>query len=402
VLAAMGVAELVCGVVRDRPDRRSTFSPLVAFLMGALAVELFAIAGRIGGHEPAFGLPLPESTHLPLALRSSWIWAPIVGLVAVGLLRVRQVRAGFAVLALGFAFVHQLPKMRDQRWFFGRASRNIRDQHVVAGRWLASTSARRILVGDAGALLYMSGKPGLDIIGLGGFHQLPFARAGVHGLAASLELIERMSPEDRPDVFAIYPSWWGVLSTWFTRREVARFPVVGNVICGGSDDVVYEADWHLLGTGELPVLAAGAVDLVSEKEHGYRFTHPNDGWTDMKILSETTDPGDAPIHQSAHGDVFDSGRRFAPGGAESFTVRGLEPHKPLRLVLRTAPEHREQVAVVAGGRGIGQLDVPPGSGWVEASMSIPEGAIASDGSVTFALQNVGDADFVDYHVWIEQ
>ena len=72
--------------------------------------------------------------------------------------------------------------MRDQIWFFGRASRNIRDQHIVAGRMLKEMDAGRVLVGDAGALLYASDRPGIDLIGLGGYHDLPFARAGVHGL----------------------------------------------------------------------------------------------------------------------------------------------------------------------------------------------------------------------------
>jgi hypothetical protein len=104
------------------------------------------------------------------------------------------------------------PKMRSD-WFFGRASRNIRDQHITAGRALREMTPRpkRVLVGDAGALLYASDLPGLDLIGLGGYHDLPFARAGINGLGATLELIERIAPQDRPDVFAIYPSWWGDL-----------------------------------------------------------------------------------------------------------------------------------------------------------------------------------------------
>ena len=36
---------------------------------------------------------------------------------------------------------HQAPNMRDQIWFFGRASRNIRDQHIIAGRVLGRDSA---------------------------------------------------------------------------------------------------------------------------------------------------------------------------------------------------------------------------------------------------------------------
>ena len=131
-------------------------------------------------------------------------------------------RALAAALALVALFVvHQAPKMRDQIWFFGRASRNIRDQHITAGRVLRQMTPRpkRVLVGDAGALLYASDLPGLDLIGLGGYHDLPFARAGVHGLGATLELIERMPAADRPDVFAIYPSWWGDLPSWFGRRS---------------------------------------------------------------------------------------------------------------------------------------------------------------------------------------
>jgi hypothetical protein len=85
-----------------------------------------------------------------------------------------RIVAGSRVLsALGLAALywhHQLPNMRDQIWFFGRASRNIRDQHVLAGKILAELAPRRVLVGDAGALLYASDRPGLDIIGLGGYH----------------------------------------------------------------------------------------------------------------------------------------------------------------------------------------------------------------------------------------
>ncbi len=136
--------------------------------------------------------------------------------------------AGLAIL-----FWHaQVPRMRDQIWFFGRASRNIRDQHIVAGQMLQKMGAERVLVGDAGALIYASDRPAMDLIGLGGYHDLPFARAGVHGLGASLELIERLAPEERPDTMALYPSWWGDLPILFGRR-VASVPVFGNVICGG-------------------------------------------------------------------------------------------------------------------------------------------------------------------------
>ncbi|HHH31781.1 MAG TPA: hypothetical protein ENK57_25995, partial [Polyangiaceae bacterium] len=139
------------------------------------------------------------------------------------------------VLGLGALYWYgQAPRMRDQIWFFGRACRNILDQHVTAGLILKQMKVRRVLVGDAGALTYASDRPGLDLIGLGGYHHYPFARSTVHGLGASLELIERLPFGDRPDVMAIYPSWWGDLPTLFGHFLMA-VPVHGNVICGGAE-----------------------------------------------------------------------------------------------------------------------------------------------------------------------
>src|SRR5262249_26450062 len=147
-------------------------------------------------------------------------------------------------------------------------------------------------VGDAGALLYASDRPGLDLIGLGGYHDLPLARAGVHGLGASLELIERMPPHERPDMMAIYPSWWGDLPTLFGKR-VTGVPVVGNVICGGAEKVIYKADWssfdregapRSLSRGERVVDEIDIADLVSESEHRYEFPRPGMGFVTFRVL----------------------------------------------------------------------------------------------------------------------
>src|SRR5690606_23702319 len=60
-------------------------------------------------------------------------------------------------LSVGVALVfvyYQTPRFRDQVWFFGRASRNILDQHVAAGKLLRhgmQPAPRRILLSDAGA-----------------------------------------------------------------------------------------------------------------------------------------------------------------------------------------------------------------------------------------------------------
>jgi hypothetical protein len=93
-----------------------------------------------------------------------------------------------------------VPNFRFQSWYFGRASRNIYDQHVRLGRMLrgAAEPPPRVLVGDAGAIPYMSEGPTLDVIGLGGYKGLPFARATRAHVSAAVELIEHLPPAERP------------------------------------------------------------------------------------------------------------------------------------------------------------------------------------------------------------
>jgi hypothetical protein len=324
------------------------------------------------------------------------------------LVAVARAAAAIAIVALyGW---HQLPQMRDQIWFFGRASRNIRDQHLIAGRRLAELGPRRVLVGDAGALMYASDLPGLDLIGLGGYHDLPFARAAVHGLGASLELIERLPLGERPDAMAIYPSWWGDLPTLFGRR-IEEIPVYGNVICGGAEKVIYGADWSALDAGGRPrTVRAGervtdeldVADLVSEKEHRYGFPHPAMGFVDFHVLADARDP---------RRDLFDAGRVIPPGTTETAQVRA--PRGGGRLVVRTVVAHAATIEVRIDGQSIGHIALEPfndgaasgpkpraasqpSTGWVEPSIELPAGLPAR---VELALTPAG-SDWLDCHVWI--
>lgn len=368
--------------------RRSVARPslVLSVLAGALLVQTVGVLTRPVGTPPTF--------------RLSWLLAIAGGLLFWGLLYVRQVRAVVVVLAALFAYDHQIPKMRDQKWFFGRASRNIRDQHLTLGKYLAELRPNRVLVGDAGAILYESDRPGLDIIGLGGYHAMPFARAGVHGLPATIELIERMPPRDRPEVLAIFPTWWGVLPLWFGGDVLKRFPVEGNVICGGYEHVVYKADWHLLNSGdgvrfrpegETVRMDVDVADLVSEKHAEYKFSRPQNGWTDMRVLPDPT---------NAKLDLFDGGRRIAASRSEQFVLRAVEPGKPGHLVVRTAPESATRVRVRIAGSDVGALELTRTGSWVEPALAIPAGRLRSGDVVE--LVNEGPGDFVDYHVWVTQ
>ncbi len=302
-----------------------------------------------------------------------------------------RVALGLGVLGL-FAYA-QAPRFRDQVWFYARASRNIRDQHLVAGGVLRELGAKRVLVGDAGALLYASDIAGIDLIGLGGYHNYPFARANVHGLGASLELIDHMPKDQRPDVMAIYPTWWGDLPSIFGKR-VAAVPVFGNVICGGAEKVIYKANWGAMDGSERPrslppqVVVSDELDvadLISEKDHDYVFPRPGMGFVGYRVLPDLRDRGR---------DLFDAGRFIPEGQRETATLHA--PEGPARLFVRTVGERQTHVEVYVNGQPAGQIHVPEGASFVEPSMPLPP---LPPGPFELTIE-AGPGGFWDAHVWV--
>lgn len=194
-------------------------------------------------------------------------------------------RHAFAgVLLLAALAARELPRQREH---FAQASRNIAEQQAEVARRLAAMQPRprRVMVGDAGAIPYLSEIPVIDGLGLGGFRGMPFARASVHGLPAVVELIERMPIDERPDVLALYPGWWpGIVDVF--GRPIDRVKITGNVICGGDEKVVYAADWSALAAPHEPTgqTELDVADLVDERAHDFRFPAPYGGWIVDAIL----------------------------------------------------------------------------------------------------------------------
>jgi hypothetical protein len=182
---------------------------------------------------------------------------------------------------------------------------------------------------------------------------------------------------------------------------VRRFPVEGNVICGGYEQNVYKADWHLLGTGQdtrfaLPKgekvrVNLDVADLMSEEASGYRFDRPNNGWTEMRVLPDPIEPLK---------DMFDGGRRIALDRSESFDVRGLVLGRSARLIVRTAQENETRVRVRIDGADAGTFELTPNGGWEDHALTLHGAQVR--GSMRLSLTNEGPGDFVDYHVWITQ
>ncbi len=251
---------------------------------------------------------------------------------ALGLYAAAQRGGPARVIAFGLAAVSMGSAARElpiQRRHYVLSARNIREQQVEVGLRLAALDppARRVFVGDAGAIPYVSGLPALDGLGLGGYRGLPFARASVEGVGAVVELVERLSPEERPDVLAIYDGWWPGLGEHFGRRELS-VRIEDNVICADPEKVVYRADWSLLE--DRAALEAGArfrldvADLLDERRFQVEIPGPRAGYVSATALLD---------ERGAR--RYDAQRLLAEGQALSFVVPEGAYAEGTRLVLVT-------------------------------------------------------------------
>ena len=309
--------------------------------------------------------------------------------------------AALALTAIVAWTWHQVPRLRQQHWLFGRACRNIAEQQVRLGLLLQSTSDAKnhqILLGDAGAIEYLSNLPGVDAMGLGGTRGLPFARAVRLGIGAIVELIERLPPQERPDLLALYPSWWKELPLWF-GHPILELDINGNVICGASNKVVYSAEWRGLDSDSAPaILDPGwqivdeldTADLVSESAHSYELFARHSGYVVMKILPHPRDP--------SH-DLFDAGRILFSGQRSRFRFSNLKQGHALRLLIRAAPSEPMRCSARYDGKDLGQFRLPSNDGWQESSLDVNPALVKSSAEIEIIS---GRGECTLFHIWALQ
>jgi hypothetical protein len=229
---------------------------------------------------------------------------------------------------------------------------------------------------------------------LGGYHAYPFARSTLHGLGATIEQIERLPSDARPDLMAIYPTWWGDLPTHFGRYLTA-VPVAGNVICGGAEKVLYRANWRALDRrgspralreGERVVDELDVADLTSERAHEHDLPRPGAGFVSYRVLADPAEP---------QRDLFDAGRILSGGNTAS--ARMTPPRAGGRLMVRLAPDRAVLLTLTIDGRPFEAITAPATMGkWVEASVPLPSGL---PDRVRVELKAEG-SDAVIYHLWM--
>lgn len=286
----------------------------------------------------------------------------------------------------------------------GGNSLQIKEQQVSIGYWIQENlpPGARVGVNDVGAMRYYGGHPTVDLIGL---TTNGLALPSRNGLGSLYEALEKMPEDKRPDYFAIYPTWFpGFEASGVLDQEIARFSLSSRPetagIVGGSEVVVYRADWSLARSGET-FRGEGTVrdtldvaDLGSEREHDYEMRMPLIGLEPANLLTQKRSPD---------GEVILDGGRELPG-AEEFTITGLSPNRPVDVVMRTSSAPFT-LQVQADGKDLGEwVFQPSGSGWQEATFTIPAQSVLS-GSLRLRLSPSRDAPLethTAYHYWFVQ
>jgi len=292
------------------------------------------------------------------------------------------------------AIIAAAPRIPAQVKHFTRASGNIRDQQIeIAVRLAAAMEpGSSVLLGDAGAIPFVSERRALDALGLGGYGRMPFARAAVNGEAATVELIERLAPDARPRYLALHPNWFGLITSKL-GVELARVSLSDNLICAGPTMVIYRSDWSALeAPHDMPpdvIDELDVADVISEAEHAYVSPAPNGGWTTLDILDDETGAR-----------RFDGGRIIPAGGTESFVVRRSAGARQVRIVVRVDDGTRG--LRLRTSRGVSELVVAPplregAHSWREATATVDSPAVGE----TLVLEAT-NGPYRDYHVWIRR
>lgn len=379
---------------------RSEFAAIRGGSLVVPALALVGLASRSKRHVTAacwlgalgWVLLVSWNGNSPFHNFRYYVPALVMLLVAasIGIATVARMQRGkpLAVVALLATVGLGATRFPAQLRYYRDAVANVRDQQVETGERLAKLTpdSARVLLGDAGAIPFVSGRSAIDALGLGGYRRMPFARAAVYGEAATVELIERLDPRERPTHLALYPNWFQTITARF-GTEIDRVTISNNVICGGPVKGIYRADWSTLETsharGANVVDEIDVADVLSEAEHAYVSPAPQGGWTAMDVLDD------------GGGRRFDGGRIIPSGAKESFVVKQVPPGGRAKLVMRTDGEAKAIRAHTRDGDVDFVLTEPRDGAWRSATalVSLVEGERVE-------LSAVGAA-FRDFHVWVE-
>jgi hypothetical protein len=398
----------------------------VATFFPPLALPLFLIGLLPGAAEEArtrrpavflpaavwfFGALLLESALLPYPSHWNRYEMPFFPLFLVGVVLgahriaswLGDARRGLSVARglLGFFLFFSIVGWAHMAVGFGRNARDIHNQHVTTGRWIAQNLPpnARLAVNDAGALAYLGGRPIVDLLGL--VSRGPTEPVN-EGAGALYEYLEALPAAARPTHFAVYPDWFRLADAGIFGATLYSSPLFQPSIAGSPLPLtIYAADWNLAQSGDQPLaLPAGwrvadaldVADLASEHAHGYHFRRPGPGYPESDVLSLSYAGEGAPR-------IADGGRLLA--GGESFRVNAGAA-RDLLLIARTDGAFRLDVTVNGAAAGAWTHNGASGV-WTEAGFPIPAGLARGSGSIEIDLDTpaaLGARSYRIFHYWI--
>ncbi len=277
----------------------------------------------------------------------------------------------------------------------------------IAGHYLPMVSWMRknlpkdakVAIHDAGAIPYLSGRRCYDMIGLVSNEFRP--PGGVRSDGFVWETLERI----RPGFMVVYPNFFPALTRLPLLEKIHSVRLAQVTIAGGREKTAYRVHWEKLIDPDVPgsrpadekewrlVDQVDVADRVSEKSHRYHA-------------------GQGHLHGPARfrlAVMRRQGRLLIEGGrvvrtGEQFHVRGLAPHKPLALVLRSRMGQSVELSVSLGGRRVAETWIvgrPEDRSRGEAWFQVP-GSFVTAESMTVRIMPVRGGEYESLHWFLLQ
>jgi len=292
-------------------------------------------------------------------------------------------------------------------YIYGENGNDLFEQHRRSSWWIKDQTPQDAVIGitDAGIIGYFGERRIYDLVGLTTRDQ------GIHwrqGLGSCFERLENLPPENLPDYIVSFPFLLGEIN--FLGKPLHNAPLLKNLTTMSNDFVVYEQDWSLLHSGDLPkemppdfqlVDSLDVADLKDEAVHRYQWQEAAErpvGWAypnPRNFFHKA--PGIGKI-------IADGGRNLSD--CETFVVR-LKPGYPVLMMARTESQNTAVAKVSVNETRVGSLMVSgtPGRFWQEPSLLIPGEHITETKNqikVTFNRDVSKSGSFHSYHYWFFQ
>jgi hypothetical protein len=261
MLSSIGLLRLVLSEPFAAHGRCRSFIIPLSVLLYPLAVGVLVPFGTAGYQEGRYAAPLA-----PLMLIVGTFGVYGAGRYGAKLLgRAKFMgRPANIVIERSLVWLFMLLAVTAQfrgAWYrgtiYGREVDNIQDMQVELGRWIDRNLPQDALiaVNDVGAIAYFTDVELLDTVGLISPDVLKWHRIYRDPNKAVFEFLK----EKRPDHAVLFPNWYPEM----VKRKAIFEPIHKavlreNLVCGGSEMVVYRLHWDALNASERGADPAGA------------------------------------------------------------------------------------------------------------------------------------------------